>query len=111
MKEFLIIFSVVAFFFINSHSADSMCVYNSSSVKDLQVDFDCGIFCDNIWVLQPCAPNKPIPGCYACRYGKGGLIAAGPGFGSVWCQTMVAPHGWVIISGTDVYNLICTPHK
>jgi len=120
MKKFLIMLSVFAFFFISSHSADSMCVYNDSEVKDLPVAFVCGIFCCNNWTLQPCPPGKPhTPGCYACRYDKGGRITA-PGdasllclsFADTPCFTNVSNHGWVVISGgTDEDKITCTTHR
>ena len=122
MKNFLIILSVVAFFFIGTHSANSMCVYNGSEVKDLPVAFVCGIFCCNNWTLQPCPPGKaPTPDCYACRYDKGGRITA-PGdaapvtclsFADTPCFANVSNHGWVVIHGGGDPAIItgCTTHR
>ncbi len=121
MKKFLIMLSVLAFFFISSHSADSMCVYNASEVKDLPVAFVCGQFCCNQWTLQPCPPGKkPTPDCYACRYDKGGMLRAPSIKAIIGCITIadapcavsVSNHGWVVISGgTDPDTITCTTHR
>ena len=121
MKKFLIMLSVFAFFFIGIHSANSMCVYNASEVKDLPVSFVCGQFCCNQWRLQPCPPGKkPTPDCYACRYDKGGMLRA-PSIKAIIgcitiadapCATYVSNHGWVVIhGGTDPDNITCTTHR
>jgi hypothetical protein len=121
MKKFLIMLSVFAFFFISSHSADSMCVYNDSEVKDLYVSFVCGQFCCNQWRLDPCPPGKPhTPGCYACRQDKDGMLRA-PSIKAIIgcltyadapCATYVSNHGWVVIrGGTDEDNITCKAYR
>ena len=111
MKKSLTILSVVAFLFIGSYSANSMCVYNRSSVIDLQIAFACGIFCAHNWVLKPC-PRSPETSsdCYACCYACGGVLEAEGVSGIPICITTVTDHGWVDITGT-CDDLKCKPHK
>lgn len=113
MKKFLIILSVVAFFFIGTHSANSMCVYNGTKVLPLSISFNCGIFCRNFWGdLQPCPSSGPFtPDCVRCRGGKGGSITANITPDGSQCQTDVNDHGWVVVTATDTLLLVCTPFK
>jgi len=132
MKTSLTILSVVVFFFIGTYSADSMCVYNRSSTATVppglgtfKVDFDCGMFCNNTWLIQKTCPppDGPNPGCTRCRYGKAGIIFAvylPPNCPPTCpeppnsCKTKVEAHGWVEVTGGrpgGFSPLTCTPFK
>jgi len=70
MKKFLIILSVVVFFFIGTYTANSMCVYNSTNCELLgPIEFHCGFFCFNIWNMTNTPPDNK-----RCRYAKAGTI-------------------------------------
>ena len=129
MKKFLIILSVVAFFFIGTHSANSMCVYNDTEFGDrtFKVLFGCGFLCGNVWGLAPRIPHDPRPpDSYACRPSKGGTVSVcssacrpsilTPHTCPKQCtiaRCKVEPHGWVVISQPhpETSEITCTPFK
>jgi len=136
MKKLLMILSVVTLFFISSQPVNSMCVYNDTEKTDgttgrkLQVCFSCGLFCQNLWSIDP--------GDYRCRKGKGGTVHV---FVNTTClvpgccltvglfdvpsaclsdvgdqrdvKIKVEPHGWVEITSEKVSSgqeiILCQP--
>lgn len=114
LKRVILPFFLVGAFVVFSQlasTAQAMCVYNDTTIK-IDVEFDCGIFCDNSWSTEPnnsyCRPDKSgtINTDWFCCNGAGGRVPR--------ISMQVDAHGYVVLSWTDssqtVIN-VCVYHE
>ncbi len=98
LKRVALPFFLAAVFIVSTQlasTAQAMCVYNNMDVQ-MEVTFDCGIFCSNNWTIDPNG--------YNCRPSEAGTVLLGPGCGEGGClyyaSIDVDAHGYVVLSGT-----------
>lgn len=81
-------------------SVSAMCIYNKADVE-IDVEFDCGIFCDNVWNTEP---NNVY-----CRAGEAGTVLTGFGLAGDSPITQVVlnvdAHGYVVMTQPSVIKV------
>ncbi len=87
----IVVMTLVAGIGLMPRVSEASCFYNMADDKgDITVEFDCGIFCSNTWVLGQ--------GDHKCRPGKGGV--ANIKRNGLFCDRGldVQKHGWIEVT-------------
>jgi hypothetical protein len=89
-------------------AAQAMCLYNNTSME-IDVVFDCGIFCNNTWDTQPgnsyCRPSTSgtVDTDWICCSGDGAKYPA--------VQIHVDAHGYVVVTQPSSSEIsVCSYH-
>ena len=102
------IFIIIFFLLAISTSARAMCAYNRSD-KVMAVDFNCGTFCENNWILNPDMKK--------CSPGKGGTVYYqvidyhDSDHGYLKAHVQVDEHGWTTTRGQGGGLELCSKRE